>query len=60
MIIREPRRIREEEVRRGSRGGGMRVGGDPTQIHTTGTAVSKTRVGCAEHSLRSVLKEPRL
>ena len=44
----------------GAEQGRKRAGGDTTQIHTTGTAVSTTRVGCAEHSLRSVLKEPRL
>ena len=39
--------------------GGERGLEDTTQIHITGTAVSTTRVGCAEHSLRSILKEPR-
>ena len=60
VIIREPRRIREEEVRRGerrgSRGGRKRAGGDTTQIHITGRAVSTTRVGYAEHSHRNILK----
>ena len=37
--------------------GGERGLEDTTQIHITGTAVSTTRVGCAEHSLRSFLKE---
>ena len=43
----------------GAEGGERRAGGDTTQIHITGTAVSTTREGCAEHSLRSILKEPR-
>ena len=56
VIIREPRRIREEEVRRGERRGRKRAGGDTTQIHITGRAVSTTRVGYAEHSHRNILK----
>ena len=59
----EKERIREEEVRRGEQRGeneGWR--GHYTDSHDRDCSepVSTTRVGCAEHSLRSMLQEPRL